>query len=54
MHATVNGHVTIRAFFGEIDGDRNLRVTREGNDADSVVQQVFDELVDRGAMELLK
>ena len=54
MHATVNGHVTIRAFFGEIDGDRNLRVTREGNDADAVVQQVFDELVDRGAMELLK
>jgi hydroxymethylbilane synthase len=54
VHATVNGHVTIRAFFGEIDGDRNLRVTREGNDADAVVQQVFDELVDRGAMELLK
>ena len=54
VHATVNGHVTIRAFFGELDGDRNLRVTREGNDADAVVQQVFDELVDRGAMELLK
>ncbi len=54
VHATVNGHVTIRAFFGEIDGDRNLRVMREGNDADAVVQQVFDELVDRGAMELLK
>ena len=46
--------ITIRAFFGEIDGDRNLRVTRKGNDADAVVQQVFDELVDRGAMELLK
>lgn len=54
VHATVNGRVTIRAFFGEIDGDRSLRVTREGNDADAVVQQVFDELVDRGAMELLK
>jgi len=54
VHATVNGHVTIRAFFGEIEGDRNLRVTRDGNDADAVVQQVFDELVDRGAMELLK
>ena len=54
VHATVNGQVTIRAFFGEIEGDRNLRVTREGNEADAVVQQVFDELVDRGAMELLK
>jgi hydroxymethylbilane synthase len=54
VHATVNGHVTIRAFFGEIEGDRNLRVVRDGSDADAVVQQVFDELVDRGAMELLK
>ena len=54
VHATVNGHVTIRAFFGEIDGPRNLRVRRDGVDADAVVQEVFDELVDRGAMELLK
>jgi hydroxymethylbilane synthase len=54
VHATVNGRVTIRAFFGEISGDRNLRVVRDGDDADAVVQHVFDELVDRGAMELLK
>jgi hydroxymethylbilane synthase len=54
VHATVNGHVTIRAFFGEIEGDRNLRVIRDGDAADAVVQHVFDELVDRGAMELLK
>jgi hydroxymethylbilane synthase len=54
VHATVNGHVKIRAFFGEIDGNRNLRVVREGSDAGAVVQEVFDELVDRGAMELLK
>ncbi|HEY6137219.1 MAG TPA: hydroxymethylbilane synthase [Thermoanaerobaculia bacterium] len=44
----------IRAFFGELEGERHLHVTREGDEADAVVQQVFDELVDRGAMELLK
>jgi hydroxymethylbilane synthase len=54
VHATVNGLVTIRAFFGEIEGDRYLRVQRDGVDPDAVVQEVFDELVDRGAMELLK
>jgi len=54
VHATVNGHVKIRAFFGEIEGDRNLRVIREGDEPEAVVQEVFDELVDRGAMELLK
>lgn len=54
VHATINGQVKIRAFFGEIEGDRSLRVVRDGDDADAVVQQVFDELVDRGAMELLK
>ncbi len=54
VHATVNGHVKIRAFFGEIEGDRHLRVVRDGDEAEAVVQEVFDELVDRGAMELLK
>jgi hydroxymethylbilane synthase len=54
VHATVNGHVTIRAFFGEIEGERYLRVQRDGVDPNAVVQEVFDELVDRGAMELLK
>jgi porphobilinogen deaminase len=54
VHATIDGQVKIRAFFGEIDGDRNLRVIREGNEAQAVVQEVFDELVDHGAMELLK
>ena len=54
VHATVNGQVTIRAFFGEIEGDRYLRVQRDGVDPNAVVQEVFDELVDRGATELLK
>jgi hydroxymethylbilane synthase len=54
VHATMNGGMKIRAFFGEIEGDRWLRVVREGDEPEAVVQAVFDELVDRGAMELLK
>jgi hydroxymethylbilane synthase len=53
VHATVNGHVTIRAFFGELEDGRHLRVTREGGDAGAVVQDVYDELVRGGAMEML-
>jgi len=54
VHAVMNGKMTLHAFFGEIEGDRWLRVTRDGDEPDAVVQAVFDELVDRGAMELLK
>jgi len=53
VHATINGEATVRAFFGEIDGDRAIRVKRSASNPDAVVQAVFDELVDRGAMELL-
>ncbi len=54
VHATRNGTTTIRAFFGEIDGPRSLRVIRSAAEPEAAVQAVFDELVDRGAMELLK
>jgi len=54
VHASVDTTITIRAFFGEIDGDRAIRVKRSGNEPAAVVQAVFDELVDRGAMVLLK
>jgi len=55
VHAVVEkSGITVRAFFGEIEGDRALRVKRSGSEAEAVVQAVFDELVDRGAMELLK
>jgi hydroxymethylbilane synthase len=54
VHATQsNGLVTIRAFFGEIDGDRAIHVTRSGSDADAVIDDVYRSLVDEGAMELV-
>jgi len=55
VHAVVEkSGITVRAFFGEIEGDRAIRVKRTGAEAAFVIQAVFDELVDRGAMELLK
>ncbi|MDP9362077.1 MAG: hydroxymethylbilane synthase [Acidobacteriota bacterium] len=55
VHATrEDGRITIRAFFGEIDGDRVVRVTRSGEDAEAVVDDVYRALVDEGAMELVR
>jgi hydroxymethylbilane synthase len=54
VHATQeNRSITIRAFFGELDGDRAVRVTRSGNDPDAVVDDVHRALVAEGAMELV-
>jgi hydroxymethylbilane synthase len=53
-HATFDdGDITIRAFFGELEGDRAIRVTRSGRDADVVIDEVYRELVDQGAMNLM-
>jgi hydroxymethylbilane synthase len=54
VHATfADGDITIRALFGELDGDRSIRVTRSGRDADVVIDEVYHELVERGATELV-
>ncbi len=54
VHATQDNHsITIRAFFGELEGDRAIRVSRNGNDPDSVVDDVYRALVAEGAMELV-
>jgi len=54
VHATFDdGVITIRAFFGELDGDRSVRVTRSGRDAEVVIDEVYRELVDQGAMNLV-
>jgi len=54
VHATFDdGVITIRAFFGELEGDRSIRVTRSGRDADAVIDDVYRELVDQGAMNLV-
>jgi hydroxymethylbilane synthase len=54
VHATFDdGEITLRAFFGEIEGDRTVRVMCKGRDADAVIDEVHSELVERGAMELV-
>jgi hydroxymethylbilane synthase len=54
VHATFDdGSITIRAFFGELEGDRAVRVTRSGRDADVVIDEVYRELVDQGAVDLV-
>jgi hydroxymethylbilane synthase len=54
VHATFDdGSITVRAFFGELEGDRSIRVTRSGRDADVVIDEVYRELVEKGAMNLM-
>jgi len=54
VHATFDdGTLTLRAFFGEIEGDRIVRVERSGRDADEVIGEVYTALVSAGAMELV-
>jgi hydroxymethylbilane synthase len=54
VYATFDaGNTTIRAFFGELEGDRAIRVTRSGRDADAVIDDVYRELVGQGAINLV-
>ena len=54
IHATFDdGTITIRAFFGELEGDRSVRATQSGRDADVVIDEVYRELVEQGAMNLV-
>jgi hydroxymethylbilane synthase len=55
VHVTQeNNSITIRAFFGELEGDRAIRVTRSGEDRDSVIDDVYRALVAEGAMDLIR
>jgi hydroxymethylbilane synthase len=54
VHATFDqGTITLRAFFGEIDGDRTIRVVRTSRDGNVVIGEVYRTLVEEGAMELV-
>jgi hydroxymethylbilane synthase len=54
VHATFDDDaITLRAFFGEIEGDRTVRVMCKGRDAGAVIDEVHSELVEHGAMELV-
>ncbi|HEX9492963.1 MAG TPA: hydroxymethylbilane synthase [Thermoanaerobaculia bacterium] len=53
VHAMIDRDITIRAFFGEIDGDRTIRVRQTGNDAAKLVDSVYKALAAAGAEDLL-
>ena len=52
VHAEIGATTTIRAFFGEIDGERLIRVERSGTDREELVRAVHAELVAKGALSL--
>jgi hydroxymethylbilane synthase len=53
VHSTIDRDITMRAFFGEIDGDRTIRVRQTGNDAMKLVDSVYKALVAAGAEDLV-
>jgi hydroxymethylbilane synthase len=55
VHATtLSGDITIRAFLSDYEGTTPLRVTRSGSDPDAVIDAVANELIAKGAIELLQ
>jgi len=51
VHATIEEEITIRAFFGEPGSDRAIRVRRKGRDPEALVDALYRDLVDAGALE---
>ncbi|HEY2323093.1 MAG TPA: hydroxymethylbilane synthase [Thermoanaerobaculia bacterium] len=55
VHATaIGGDVTIRAFLSDYEATTPLRVTRSGSDPDAVIDAVAEDLIARGAIDLLQ
>ena len=52
VHATIDTEITIRAFFGEIEGARTIRFQQRGNNAEELIDGVYEALVAAGAEEL--
>ncbi|HEY0140314.1 MAG TPA: hydroxymethylbilane synthase [Thermoanaerobaculia bacterium] len=54
VHATsIDGELTVRAFFSDLEATRSIRARATGRDAGTVITAVYDELVAQGATELL-
>jgi len=54
VHATMeNSGISIQSFFSDYDGARSIRSTHHGRDAQKLVSLVYEDLVAKGAMELL-
>lgn len=55
VHATASGdEITIRAFLSDYEGTTTLRVVRSGSDAAQTIDAVANELIARGAIDLLQ
>jgi hydroxymethylbilane synthase len=53
VHASPDdGAIVIRAFFGEIDGDRTIRFKQRGTSPEELIDSVYEALVAAGAEEL--
>jgi hydroxymethylbilane synthase len=52
VHATLDRPFTVRAFFGELEGNRTIRLRQSGDDAVELVDRVYEALVAAGAEEL--
>jgi len=51
VHATIDRTITLRAFFS--DGQTCVRVTRTGRQAAALIDSTYEELISKGAQELL-
>ena len=54
VHALLeNREITVRAFFADYEGTRSIRTSHRGSDMKLVINSVYEDLVGRGAMDLL-
>ena len=54
VHATTEGGMTkVRAFFSDYEATRSIDVVKTGTDPQAVVAAIYDELVAKGAEELV-
>jgi hydroxymethylbilane synthase len=54
VHATLsNGIITIRALAADYDGGHSVSVIQSGTDATKLTRNVYGELVEKGAMDLV-
>ncbi len=54
VHATIDSDITIRAFLGELGGDRTIRLRQSGKDPAKLVDSIYQALVAAGAEELVQ
>jgi len=52
VHTTIDRPYTIRAFFGELEGNRTIRLRQSGDDPVELIDRVYEALVAAGAEEL--